>query len=72
MKVAHDGLSCASFREENSRSRFTCANLFSLAPENARHLRMYARPTLFATHFSASALALIFHSKIVRIRGKDK
>jgi hypothetical protein len=41
--MAHDGLFFASFREENSRSRFAGANFSEFAPENARHLRMYAR-----------------------------
>src|SRR5271165_5092202 len=42
VEMAHDWLSRASFREENSRSRFVGAEFSWLAPENARHLRMYA------------------------------
>jgi hypothetical protein len=41
MKMTHVDLSIASFREENSRAR-SPVRIFLFAPENARHLRMYA------------------------------
>jgi hypothetical protein len=43
MQMAHVGLSYASFGEENSRSRLPGGEDLDLAPENGRHLRMYAR-----------------------------
>jgi hypothetical protein len=51
VKMAHVGLSLASFRDENSRSRSPVRNLFALAPENARHLRMYAHSNRAASKF---------------------
>jgi len=39
----------ASSFEQNSRTRFTGANVSSLAPKNVRHLRMYAHCFLTAS-----------------------
>jgi hypothetical protein len=47
--MAHDRSFFASFREQNSRTRFAGASFFLFAPKSVRHLRMYACASLFAT-----------------------